>query len=191
MTDGVGSSGSTRKFLSDSGVGLTVYILYLIGFFTGITALVGAIVAHLYRRSASQEVATHFRFQIRTFWIGLIYFVLGSALWYFGIGIVLMLWWLAWTLLRVIRGMLLLNDGKPIPNPKSILFGGSETARDRVSSGAAVSQSLPAPPQPSGHSMLVLLVVAVMIAFLALQLGLVDAFWRGFWAGLDGRTDDL
>jgi hypothetical protein len=102
-----------------------------------------------------------------------------------------MLWWVAWTLLRVIRGMLLLNDGKSIPNPKSLLFGGSEIAGDRVSSGAAVNQSLPAPPQPSGHSMLVLLVVAVILTFLALQLGLVDAFWRGFWAGLDGRTDDL
>lgn len=31
--------------------------------------------------------------------------------------------WLFWTLIRIIKGMLLLNDGKPISKPSSWMFG--------------------------------------------------------------------
>jgi hypothetical protein len=39
------------------------------------------------------------------------------------IGILLLVWWSVWTPVRV---RLLLNDGKPIPQPKSLLFGGTD-----------------------------------------------------------------
>jgi len=39
------------------------------------------------------------------------------------VGFLILLWWLVWTLVRVIKGMILLNDGKPIAHPSSSLFG--------------------------------------------------------------------
>ena len=188
MSDALDSSSSGKRFLSDSGVALIVYILYLIGFVTGITALVGVIIGHLYRRSATQQVVTHLRFQVRTFWVGAIYFVLGCLLWYFIIGIPLLLWWGAWTLVRVIRGMLLLNDGKPVANPKSFLFGGSERPPSEILSSVTTGQLATNTNQSSRRSMLVLLIVAIVLAFLALELGLVESFWRGFLAGLTGEN---
>jgi len=42
---------------------------------------------------------------------------------FFYIGAIVWLWWTIWTLIRVIKGMILLNDGKPIASPTSWLFG--------------------------------------------------------------------
>jgi uncharacterized membrane protein len=187
MIDALDSSSSGKRFLSDSGVALIVYILYLIGFVTGITALVGVIVAHLYRGSATQQVVTHLRFQVRTFWVGAIYFVLGCLLWYFIIGILLLLWWGAWTFVRVIRGMLLLNDGKPIPNPKSFMFGGSEDSSTVISSTDSARRVVAV---PNSERLFVLLVAVVLLSLLALELGLVPSFWRGFVAGLTDTISD-
>jgi uncharacterized membrane protein len=187
--NGITSNTTSEKapFISESGLALTVYILYLTGFLTGITAVVGVIVAHLYRRSASQQVATHLRFQVRTFWVGVIYFVLGCLLRHFIIGIPLLLWWGAWTLIRVIRGMLLLNDGKPIPNPKSLLFGGSESLSKLALSSDDIG-GVTTTNSSSIRSMLVLLAAVVVLSIVALELGMVEAFWRGFVAGLAGSN---
>jgi hypothetical protein len=37
----------------------------------------------------------------------------------------LLAWWFVWTLVRAIRGLSLLNDAKPIPKPRSLMFGGA------------------------------------------------------------------
>lgn len=94
-----------------------------------------------------------------------------------------------WTLVRVIRGMLLLNDGKPIPNPKHFHLEGPRVLEPDA--GRNVIKVFSASHRSSRHLMLVPLVVVAAIAFLAIHLGLVDAFWRGFCAGLSGRTADL
>jgi uncharacterized membrane protein len=39
------------------------------------------------------------------------------------VGIAVLLWWLIWSLVRNIKGVLALNDNKPIANPGSWLFG--------------------------------------------------------------------
>ena len=66
--------------VSDDGLVMVVYILYLAGFFTGISALAGVIIAHMQVGRSDPVSNTHFQFQIRTFWIGLLYVVVG-ALW--------------------------------------------------------------------------------------------------------------
>ena len=63
--------------LSDYGLALSVYVLYLLGFFTGLTAVVGLIIASMQVDRADPVSRSHFRFQIRTFWIGLLYLVVG------------------------------------------------------------------------------------------------------------------
>jgi uncharacterized membrane protein len=102
---------------------LTVYILYAIGFFTGLTALIGVIIAHVKASTADEVSRSHFRFQIRTFWVGLLLLLTGSFLLYFVVGIPILLLWLVWTIVRIIKGLVVLNDGRPIANPTSWLFG--------------------------------------------------------------------
>ena len=63
--------------MSDYGLALSVYVLYLLGFFTGLTAVVGLIIASMQGDRADPVSRSHFRFQVRTFWIGLLYLVVG------------------------------------------------------------------------------------------------------------------
>jgi uncharacterized membrane protein len=66
---------------------------------------------------------THFQFQITTFWIGLLYFFLGLLTLHFAIGALILLWWVVWTVIRCVKGLLALNMGEPIRNPNSWWLG--------------------------------------------------------------------
>jgi len=96
---------------------------YFVAYFTGITALIGVIMAHVQIASADPLLATHYRFQIRTFWIGILYLVIGTILTVVIVGIAILLWWFVWSLVRNVKGTLALNDNKPIANPASWMFG--------------------------------------------------------------------
>lgn len=117
------AGGGKSPMISDYGLALTVYVLYLFGFFTGLTALIGVIIASLRRDTADPTCQTHFQFQIRTFWIGLLYVFVGAVTLHIAIGGVILLWWIIWTLIRCIKGLLALNAGEPIRDPNSWLFG--------------------------------------------------------------------
>ena len=110
-------------FISNYGLVLTVYILYFLEFVTGLTGVVGVVIASLQAENADPILRTHFYFQIRTFWIGLLYFVGGILTLHIGIGAVILLWWLVWTLIRCTKGLLALNAGEPIGDPRSWWFG--------------------------------------------------------------------
>jgi uncharacterized membrane protein len=49
--------------VSNYGLVFTVYILYLVGFLTGITVLVGLIIAYLQRDRTDRVSQSHFQFQ--------------------------------------------------------------------------------------------------------------------------------
>jgi uncharacterized membrane protein len=104
-------------------IALIIYILYFVGYFTGITAVIGVIMAHIQLETADPMLATHYRFQIRTFWIGLLYIVVGSVLSLIIIGFLVLAWWFIWSLIRSIKGVLALNERRPIADPGSWLFG--------------------------------------------------------------------
>ena len=109
--------------MSDNQLALIVYILYFAAYFVGITGLVGVIIAHVKVGTADPLLRSHYEFQIRTFWIGLLYFVVGFILLFVIIGIAVLLWWFVWSLIRNVKGVLALNENKPVPNPKSWMFG--------------------------------------------------------------------
>ena len=78
MTDARDATGGARPpMISDHGLALIVYLLYLAGFLTGVSAVVGLIIAMMQIERADPVSRSHFRFQIRTFWIGLAYIVAG------------------------------------------------------------------------------------------------------------------
>ena len=109
--------------ISNYGLVLAVYLLYLVGFLTGITALAGVVIAYLQRDSTDRISQSHFQFQITTFWIGLLYFFVGLLTLHFTIGALILLWWVVWTVIRCVKGLLALNMGEAIRYPNSWWFG--------------------------------------------------------------------
>ena len=114
---------SQPPLISNYGLVLTVYILYLFGFLTAITALVGAIIAYLQQNTTDPVCQSHFRFQINDLldraglsrrWVPndtyrnwRVHFALVDHL----------------ELIRCVKGLLALNTGEPIRNPNSWWFG--------------------------------------------------------------------
>ncbi|GEO80266.1 DUF4870 family protein [Pararhodospirillum oryzae] len=109
--------------VSRKGICLIVYVLYIIGFSNGLTAIVGVFIAHLQDRTSSPLEKSHFQFQIRTFWYGLLMLAVGAMLSIVIVGYAILFAWLVWTLLRCVKGLLLLNENKPIADPNSLLLG--------------------------------------------------------------------
>ena len=109
--------------VSNTQLVLAVYILYLVAYVTGITALIGVIIAHVKVADAAPLEKTHYQFQIRTFWIGMLYVVIGGILTLVVVGIAVLFWYFIWSLVRNVKGILALNENKPIQNPKSWMFG--------------------------------------------------------------------
>jgi uncharacterized membrane protein len=109
--------------VSNTQLALVVYVLYFIAYFTGITAVVGVIIAHVQAGSGDPLLESHYRFQIRTFWIGVLYLVIGTITLFVLIGFLVYAWWFVWSLIRNVKGILALNENRPIANPGSWMFG--------------------------------------------------------------------
>jgi len=90
-----------------------VYILQALFFFVGLTALVGVIVNYVKMDEVTGTwIEPHFRWQIRTFWIGLLWLVIGTLTAPLIIGWFLLLGSAIWFIYRIVKGALALNDGK-------------------------------------------------------------------------------
>ena len=109
--------------VTNSSMALIVYILYFAAYFVGITAIVGVIIAHVQKGSGDALLDSHYDFQIRTFWVGVLYIVVGTVLAWVLIGFLILAWWFIWSLIRNIKGILALNENRPIANPYSWMFG--------------------------------------------------------------------
>ena len=95
---------------------LVVYALQVLSVFVGITAIVGVIINYVKREDAAGTLyASHFDWQIRTFWWGLVWSVIGFVL-LFAFGLGLLVWFVAgiWALYRVVKGFIKLNDNQPV-----------------------------------------------------------------------------
>ena len=118
-----GPNPGPQPLVSNPQLALIVYILYLSAYVVGITAVIGVIIAHIQVGTAEPVLASHYRFQIRTFWIGVLYLVAGFILVWVLIGFLVFLWWFIWSLVRNIKGILALNENRPIADPGSWMFG--------------------------------------------------------------------
>jgi uncharacterized membrane protein len=101
---------------------VVVWVLYLCGLAIGITVLIGVILAYVKRRDlAGTPFESHMTYAIRTFWIGLLGAVVGAVLSLVLVGFLVLLVVGIWCLYRMIRGLVLALDGRPIPDPTSWL----------------------------------------------------------------------
>jgi uncharacterized membrane protein len=101
---------------------LVVYILYLAGLVIGISGLIGLVIAYINRGKAGGFVETHYTWQIRTFWIGLLYAAISIVLMMLAIGFVLLFAVAVWFIVRCILGIQALQRGEPMKNPESWLI---------------------------------------------------------------------
>jgi uncharacterized membrane protein len=134
MTEQVGYSGTEDRTMP-----AVVYALYLLAFATGITAIVGVIIAYAQRDRAGPVMHSHYTFLIRTFWLGIvlaivsavvggIVFAIGALLTVILVGFPIMalaglIWAIAavWFGVRCIVGLVYLSRGEAYPRPYALL----------------------------------------------------------------------
>ncbi len=112
----------TQENTGESGNAKIVYILYLVGLVVGITSIVGVVMAYIYRGDAPEWLRDHYRWQIRTFWIGLLYSLIGLVTSLILVGYLILLFTLVWYIVRCIKGLQRLDKRQPLPDSGSWLF---------------------------------------------------------------------
>ena len=96
-----------------------VYILQALGFFTGGLTMIAGVVVNYVRKDdvADSWLASHFRWQIRTFWFFLLWSVIGYIAVFVVIGIPILFASLIWAIYRIVKGWLYLSENKPMYTP--------------------------------------------------------------------------
>jgi uncharacterized membrane protein len=115
-----GSGKTSEELAALKTIAQVVYILQALSFMYGVTALVGLIINYVKREDAVGTVyQSHFDWQIRTFWWGLLWGVLGCLLIIaLGLGFLMLFVAWVWAIYRVVKGWLKLIEGKPVlPTP--------------------------------------------------------------------------
>jgi uncharacterized membrane protein len=94
---------------------MVVYLLQALGFFVGITWLVAVIINYVKRDEVKGTwLESHFRWQIRTFWWGLLWGAIGTVLVLVVVGWLVLAADTIWIIYRIVKGWLYLNDNKAI-----------------------------------------------------------------------------
>lgn len=119
MTDLEKSTQSGTPISSTEPQSKVIYILYLVGIVVPLTSLVGVVMAYINRKNAPPWLETHYTFQIRTFWIGLLYSVISYLTTVVLIGFILLLAMFVWLIVRCVKGMQYLERRQPVPNPET------------------------------------------------------------------------
>ena len=117
------------------------YLLYILSYFTaGLLWIVPIFMNYAKRRDADGTwLATHFDWQIKTFWYSIVWFVIGvlivifalggfgvgmfadsgniaiSSVLFASLGFIMMGFTFIWHLYRIVRGWIALTDGRPVP----------------------------------------------------------------------------
>lgn len=92
-----------------------IYALYAASFVIGITSIVAIVMNYVKKEDVAGTLfESHFRWQIRTFWFGILWGVLG------GITFIIIIGWFVlaadciWIIYRIVKGWLRLIDDKPM-----------------------------------------------------------------------------
>ena len=105
----------TDKEKSNKTLAHVVYLLLALTFVNGVTAIIAIIINYIkYDDVKRTWIESHFRWQIRTFWFGLLWSVIGAITFIIGVGLIILIINIIWIIYRIIKGWLYLNDGKTI-----------------------------------------------------------------------------
>ncbi|MWJ27079.1 hypothetical protein GPM19_02480 [Halomonas sp. ZH2S] len=90
----------------DTTIAIVGYALQLAGIATGgLTSLLGVVIAYVYRGGGPSWLDDHYRYQIRTFWLSLLYFSVSALLTLILIGFVTWLIAVVWLVIRCVKGI--------------------------------------------------------------------------------------
>ena len=105
-----------EKLKSLRTVTLAVYVLQAAGFVTGGLGWIVAVVMNYVKKEevAGTWLESHFRWQIRTFWFGLLWGVIGGILVIVVVGFAILFANTIWIIYRIVKGWLNLNDNRPM-----------------------------------------------------------------------------
>ncbi|HEY5896065.1 MAG TPA: hypothetical protein VIV54_00755 [Burkholderiales bacterium] len=101
--------------------GMLTPALVVTAFLTGWPSIIAVILNYVKRSEARETwLASHFSWQLRTFWFALLWLVVGAILFVTVVGIpIALVLWIAigiWVLYRLIRGWLALVSRKALPD---------------------------------------------------------------------------
>jgi uncharacterized membrane protein len=112
---------SEERLQSAKNLTAIVYALQGVGFLLGITWLVAIIVNYVKKEDLKGTwLESHFRWQIRTFWFGLLWAALSLAFVVMTLGIGVIVVWIplglltVWFIYRVVRGWVALSSRRPM-----------------------------------------------------------------------------
>lgn len=95
---------SEEQHQPDTTMAMVIYALYLASFILGFTSIIGVVIAYVYKGKGPVWLDEHYRYQIRTFWIGLVYGLLCLLLTPVLLGFLLMLPLAIWLIIRCVKG---------------------------------------------------------------------------------------
>jgi len=96
-------------------VATVVYALQAAGFFVGITWIIAVIVDYVKRDDAKGSwLESHFTWQIRTFWWGLLWGVIGGVLLLVLVGYLVLVANAVWIIYRIVKGWLRLAERREV-----------------------------------------------------------------------------
>src|SRR5690554_696347 len=93
----------------DTTMPMVVYALYLASFVVSFTSVIGVVIAYVYRGKGPEWLDEHYRYQIRTFWIGLLYASVATLL-------------TVWLIVRCVKGFRGLQEKRAPDNVGTWLF---------------------------------------------------------------------
>jgi uncharacterized membrane protein len=92
-----------------------VYALQAAGFFVGLTWIVAVVINYVKRDDVRGTwLESHFTWQIRTFWWGLLWAVVGGILVLVVVGFAVLFADAVWIIYRIVKGWLNLSENKPV-----------------------------------------------------------------------------
>ena len=96
---------------------MLVYALQAAGFLLPPVVWIVAVIINYVRREevAGTWLESHFRWQIRTFWFGLLWAVLGAILFVLIVGWFILAADAIWIIYRIVKGWLNLSENRPVP----------------------------------------------------------------------------
>lgn len=111
-----------QRHKPDTTMAMVIYALYLASFVLGFTSIIGVVIAYVYTGKGPAWLDEHYRYQIRTFWIGLVYGIVFSILTLILIGFPLLLALAVWLIIRCVKGFKGLQEKRAPSNVDTWLF---------------------------------------------------------------------
>jgi uncharacterized membrane protein len=111
------SAGVTTNNPAEADAAKIIYVLYLVGWVIPIVPpIIGLIMAYINKDGAPAWVESHYQFQIRTFWMGTLYFIVSilvAAYIVNMLGLIMFALMMIWWIIRSVKGLKMLFDGAP------------------------------------------------------------------------------